>query len=84
MENASEGGQQAVDYVSKNWLRLLNAGGMGMWVKGEALGVDRSELGLLTPWITVAPCHGYSSPLVMVSLFVVSATCGQLRSKNSK
>lgn len=55
MENASEGGQQAVDYVSKNWLRLLNAGGMGMWVKGEALGVDRSELGLLTPWITVAP-----------------------------
>lgn len=46
--------------MRKKLARLLNAGGVGMWVEIEDLRVDRSELGSLTlGLLAVTSYHGH-------------------------
>ena len=48
--------------MSKNWERILNAGGEIMWVEAEALRVNRIKQGSLTPGLMVAVLHPRHSP----------------------
>lgn len=48
--------------MSKNWERILNAGGEIMWVEAKALRVNKIKQGSLTPGLMVAVLHPRHSP----------------------